>query len=322
MEDNSIFFTQPVDSTQKGVRLDKFLASVVPDMSRSMIQRLIAEGNVSVDDDDLSLDNAFKVRMGDVYQVYIPDAVEAEPKPENILLNVVFEDDDLIVINKPAGVVVHPAAGAYQGTLVNALLYHCKGSLSGIGGVKRPGIVHRIDKDTSGLLVAAKNDNAHKGLSEQFSKHSVERTYFAVVYGNPNPVLGRIETNIGRSKYDRKKMAVLASGGKTAITNYKVLENYKNEASLVQCNLETGRTHQIRVHMASIGCNLIGDQVYVKAKKSIFFKNDDFIKHFSRQALHAKSLGFIHPRSEKNMSFDSDLPEDMLELLQTLRLKV
>ncbi len=265
--DSNIILTPEAGPEHKGLRLDKFLALTVPDVSRSQVQRLIEQGMVSRDDDVLA-DNSYKVRPGDSYQIEIPPPEAAEPEPEDIPLEVVYEDEDLIVVNKPAGMTVHPAPGAFRGTLVNALLYHCRDNLSGVGGVKRPGIVHRIDKDTSGLLVAAKNDRAHRGLAEQFAEHSIERTYHAVVYGVPNPLNGRIEGNIGRSRFDRKKMALTESGGKPAATNYKTLKTCGLAAALVQCNLETGRTHQIRVHLASIGCNLIGDQLYVKNRKS------------------------------------------------------
>ena len=319
---DNIFYTPTVCETDKGERLDKFLARVLPNVSRSQAQRLIVAGNVTCDENTIA-DNSFKVRVGDVYQVFVPEAKEAEPVPEDIPLDIVFEDDDLLVVNKPAGMTVHPAPGVYCGTLVNAFLYHCRDNLSGIGGVKRPGIVHRIDKDTSGLLVVAKNDLAHQGLCAQFFEHSIERTYYAVVYGLPNPLSGRIEANIGRSRFDRKKMAVVENGGKFAATNYKTLENFNGAAALVQCNLETGRTHQIRVHMASIGCNLVGDQLYVKSKKtSIKGLNAEalsFVNDFPRQALHAASLGFIHPRSGQKLQFISEFPEDMKSLLDKLR---
>lgn len=318
---NNIFLSPSVTLEQKGQRLDKFLASVFPDISRSQIQRLILDGNVSCDDDTIA-DNSFKVRLDDVYQIFIPEAVDANPEPENIPLDVVYEDEDLLVVNKPAGMTVHPAAGAHHGTLVNALLYHCRDNLSGIGGVKRPGIVHRIDKDTSGLLVVAKNDLAHKGLCAQFFEHSIERTYFAVVYGVPNPVCGKVEAAIARSRYDRKKMAIVEHGGKRAVTNYKTIKIFNNAASLVQCNLETGRTHQIRVHMASLGCNLIGDQTYVKSKKSavkgISEEAKTYINQFPRQALHAASLGFIHPRCGKLLQFSCDYSSDFKELVDIL----
>lgn len=321
MNESNIFFTKPVEAAQKGQRMDKFLVENFPDLSRSQIQRLITQGNLSCDD-EIIIDNSFKVRAGEIYQLEIPEASEAVPEPENIALEIVYEDDDLIVVNKPAGMTVHPAPGVYSGTLVNALLYHCQGRLSGIGGVKRPGIVHRIDKDTSGLLVVAKNDLAHRGLCEQFAEHSIERTYFAIVYGVPVPAAGKIETQIGRSPYDRKKMAVLQNGGKMAVTNYKTIKNFAGIAAQVQCNLETGRTHQIRVHMAHIGCNLIGDQLYVKSKKTgIRFANPeqkDFVLNFPRQALHATTLGLIHPRTGEKIFFSSDFPKDFADLIEAL----
>ena len=320
-DEETELFTAEVDDDSAGVRLDKFLASQLKYISRSRLQKLIEDGNVSFDDIIIA-DNSHKTKTGETYRVVIPPAVDAEPEPENIALNISYEDDDLLVVNKPAGMTVHPAVGAYSGTLVNALLYHCKDNLSGINGVKRPGIVHRIDKDTSGLLVVAKNDYAHNFLSEQFAEHSIERTYLAFVYGTPNPLAGRIEGNIGRSSTDRKKMALVENGGKTAVTNYKTLELFKRAAALVQCNLETGRTHQIRVHLSSIGNALIGDQVYVKAHRSSlpipeYLKTT--INFFPRQALHAKSLGFIHPRSKEFVQFDSELPADLQELYQALK---
>lgn len=322
MTENNIFLSPQVEPNQQGQRLDRFLSECFKQLSRSQIQRLIAAGNLSCDD-SLIVDNAFKVRSGDIYQLEIPAPEEANPVPEDIELDIVYEDKDLIVVNKPAGMTVHPAPGAYSGTLVNALLFHCRDNLSGIGGVKRPGIVHRIDKDTSGLIVAAKNDITHRGLCDQFFVHSIERTYQAIVYGTPNPLQGKIETNIGRSPYDRKKMAVLQSGGKVAITNYKTLEIFGRAASLVECKLETGRTHQIRVHMSSLGCNLIGDKVYEKAKRtSIVFGSDELKKEvltFPRQALHAKTLGFVHPVLGLYMQFSSELPDDMSMLLNRLR---
>lgn len=317
MEAENLIITPDVEPAEAKMRLDKYLAAVLPQLSRSRIQKLIMSGQVSCEDITV-IDNSFKVRLGDSYQIMIPPPEEAEPEPEDIPLDVVYEDDDLIVVNKPAGMTVHPAAGAYHETLVNALLFHCRDNLSGIGGVKRPGIVHRIDKDTSGLLVVAKNDYAHNFLSTQFAEHSIERTYFAVVYGVLNPLNGRIEGKIGRSKSDRKKMAILDSGGKYAATNYKTLQTYQNAVSLVQCNLETGRTHQIRVHLSSKGHALVGDKVYVQNKKtSISLATDlkNYVNNFPRQALHAKSLGFIHPQTEKFMQFDSELPADMADLI-------
>lgn len=318
--EDTIFSTPEVTKDHEKQRLDKFLAQNLPDFSRSQIQRLISDGNVLADEVVIS-DNSYKIKAGDCFTVCVPPATEAEPAAEDIPLDIVYEDKDLLVVNKPAGMTVHPAAGVSCGTLVNALLFHCKDSLSGIGGVKRPGIVHRIDRETSGLLVVAKNDNAHRFLSEQFAEHSIERTYLAVVYGVPNPLNGRIEGNIGRSPADRKKMAVVTNGGKPAVTHYKTLQVFKNAASLVQCNLETGRTHQIRVHLTSVGNALIGDKVYVKNRKTAVNLPQNlksYVNEFPRQALHAKSLGFVHPATKKFMQFDSELPEDISELLQKL----
>lgn len=322
MTDSNNFITQIVNKEYKGLRIDKFLAQSFPDISRSQLQRLLLEGNVTCDEDTI-VDNSFKVREGDAYQLFIPAPVEANPQAEDIPLDIVYEDEDLVVVNKPAGMTVHPAPGSPRSTLVNALLYHCRGNLSGIGGVKRPGIVHRIDKDTSGLLVVAKNDMTHKALCEQFAEHSIERTYFAICYNLPNPLNGKIESMIGRSPYDRKKMAVVQNNGKNAVTNYKTIENFGGIASLVQCNLETGRTHQIRVHMSSLGCSLIGDQLYEKSKKTSIKGLDDTLKslinNFPRQALHATTLGFIHPRSKAFVSFSSSFPEDFSGLLLALK---
>lgn len=318
MEEN-VFITAEAVATEVKMRLDKYLAQKLEGMSRAQIQRLIESGNVMCEDVAIA-DNSYKVRLGDSFVVTVPAPEEAEPMPEDIPLDIVYEDADIAVINKPAGMTVHPAAGAYHGTLVNALLFHCH-DLSGIGGVKRPGIVHRIDRETSGLLVVAKNDAAHRFLSEQFSEHTIERTYYAVVYGVPSPLSGRVEGNIGRSPFDRKKMALVNAGGKFAVTNYKTLQAFGKAAALVQCNLETGRTHQIRVHLSSIGHALIGDKVYVKSKKSetpLPAELKTYVNNFPRQALHAKSLGFIHPRTKQFMQFDSELPADMAELVQKL----
>ncbi len=310
-----------VNKSYNGWRIDKFLVVSFPDISRSQIQRLLKDGNISRNGDVIT-DSSAKVKEGDEYSLVVPEPVDAIPQPEDIPLDVVFEDEDLIVVNKPFGMTVHPAPGAPNGTLVNALLFHCQGKLSGIGGVKRPGIVHRIDKDTSGLLVVAKNDMTHKALCAQFAEHSIERTYYAMVFGVVSPLEGKIESLIGRSPYDRKKMAIVRKNGKNAITNYKTLKIFKNVASLVQCNLETGRTHQIRVHLSSKGCPLIGEQLYGKNKRLEFKSIDEdireYVNSFSRQALHAKSLGFVHPRSGQFLQFDSDLPEDFLQLLATL----
>jgi len=264
-----------------------------------------------------------KVAAGAEFSITVPAAIEAEALPQDIPLNVVFEDEHLIVVDKPAGMVVHPAAGNPDGTLVNALLHHCAksdggSSLSGIGGVARPGIVHRIDKDTSGLLVVAKSDAAHEGLAAQFAAHSVHRRYLAVCGGLPNPARGTVDARLGRSDGNRKKMAVLdaeASRGKHAITHYEVLARFHSSA-LIECRLETGRTHQVRVHCASIGHALLGDQLYGKTPKSLKPVLSELA--FARQALHAAELGFTHPITGEELRFNADLPGDMQELIDQL----
>lgn len=321
MVDDIIYNTPIVNKEFKGLRIDKFLVLCFPDISRSQIQRVIASGGVSFDD-CIVADNSYKVKEGESYNMIIPPAVDAVPLPQDIDLPILYQDEDVVVVNKPAGMVVHPAPGAWDGTMVNALLFHCK-DLSGIGGVKRPGIVHRIDKETSGVLVVAKNDDAHKFLCEQFAEHSIDRTYYAVVFGVPLQTEGKVDANIGRSPYDRKKMAVLEKGGKRAVTHYKLVESFGGEVSLIKCNLETGRTHQIRVHMAKLGHNLLGDKVYTKAKKvnkaSLSDEIKKYINDFPRQALHAQSLGFVHPRTKEKMFFETPIPDDMQELLEKLR---
>jgi 23S rRNA pseudouridine1911/1915/1917 synthase len=307
---NQQSYTVPVPKHKAGTRLDSFLAEALPDMSRTRFKSLIEGGQVSREgDSDAVLGPSQKVKAGQVYRVDVPPAIPALPQPQDMSLDVVFEDDNLIVINKPAGLVVHPAPGHYDGTLVNALLHHCQGSLSGIGGVSRPGIVHRLDKDTSGLLVAAKNDATHHGLSEQFSAHTVRRSYSAVVWGMPTPREGTIEGNIGRSPSNRKKMAMVARGGKTAITHYKVERAIGTHASLVTCRLETGRTHQIRVHMTSIGHSLICDPVYdggaARRLRSLSDEQKKQLKLCEYQALHALNIGFYHPITGEHIDLNS-----------------
>lgn len=308
-----------------GQRLDKTLAGHIADMSRARLQALIEAGHVRQGDTPVT-DSSRKVRAGEEFTVTIPPAVAAEPVAQDIALDIVYEDDDLIVINKAADMVVHPAAGNPDGTLVNALLAHCGDKLSGIGGVKRPGIVHRLDKETSGLMVAAKNDRAHQGLSAQLSTRMLKRVYHALVWSLPSPARGVIETHIGRSRSNRKKMAVLETGGKEAITEYQTLEAFGVLAGLVECRLQTGRTHQIRVHMAHIGYPLIGDPVYGKSSPTRFLKQhktaDSLARamlDFPRQALHAAQLEFIHPISENRISLRADLPADMQALISVLR---
>ncbi|HAU22753.1 MAG TPA: RluA family pseudouridine synthase [Erythrobacter sp.] len=294
-------------------RLDKAIAEA-SGLSRERVKALIAQGLVAMDGTVASSPSS-KVQQGTEFRLEIPPAVESEAQPQNIPLDVVYEDDHLIVVNKHAGMVVHPAAGNPDGTLVNALLHHCKGQLSGIGGVARPGIVHRIDKDTSGLLVVAKTDGAHEGLARQFADHSIERRYLAVCGGHPTPKEGMISGRIGRSDANRKKMAPLpkdSSRGKHAVTLYKVLKRL-NSCALIECRLETGRTHQVRVHCASIGHALLGDPIYGSTPKQI----RPVLKQlgFARQALHAATLGFIHPITGEKQAFECDLPEDMRALI-------
>lgn len=314
---SSPFVTQKVTASEQGTRLDKFLVKSMLDLSRNQIIRTIEAGGVQRQSDGKILKEPdYKVRLEEIFQVTIPEPVDAEPKPQPIHLDILFEDTDLLVINKPAGLVVHPGAGNMDHTLVNALLAHCGTSLSGIGGVKRPGIVHRIDKDTSGILVVAKNDFAHVRLTEQFSKHTIERVYQAFVWGMLPEETGRIEGNIGRSDRNRQKMAIVMGKGKPAVTHYKRMAVYGGQtASQIQCVLETGRTHQIRVHLSSIGHPLIGDPVYGKNPKGI----PDEIRLFPRQALHAAILGFIHPRTQEKLVFKAPLPEDMQHLLEALK---
>ena len=294
-------------------RLDKALAEATG-LSRERIKGLIADGAVSVDGTRAKSGSA-KLAGGVAYSVELPPPQPLEAVAQDIPLDVVYEDVHLLVINKPAGMVVHPAAGNPDGTLVNALLHHCKGQLSGINGVARPGIVHRIDKDTSGLLVVAKSDAAHEGLAKQFADHSITRRYLAVCAGHPNPPAGTVSGRIGRSNKDRKKMAVLpddSTRGKHAVTHYETIK-LLNHAALIECRLETGRTHQVRVHCASIGHALLGDPVYGRTPKPLRGIVEKL--GFDRQALHAARLGFIHPISGESLDFCAELPPDMRELI-------
>lgn len=290
-----------------GLRVDKFLSEQISDRSRSFITTLIKDGKVSVNDKVVS--KSYVLKDSDVVKACVPDAVEYTAVAEDIPIDVVYEDNDIIVVNKPKGMVVHPAHGNYSGTLVNALLHHCKGQLSGINGVLRPGIVHRIDKNTSGLLVVAKNDLAHNSLAAQLKEHSVKREYRAITYGKFKETVGRVDQPIGRDKNDRKRMAVTAINSKRAVTNYKVLEELKG-FSYISCVLETGRTHQIRVHMSYLGHPLAGDDVYGPKK---------VIDSLKGQCLHAKTLGFIHPATGKYMEFDSQLPGYFVKFLDKNR---
>ncbi|CAK0768473.1 Ribosomal large subunit pseudouridine synthase D [uncultured Gammaproteobacteria bacterium] len=302
-------------------RLDKLLAEAVSDLSRSRVQALIAQGRVTAGGKIIT-DPAQKIRPGTRYEIEIPEPEPAEPIAQQIPLVIVFEDQDVLVIDKPVGMVVHPAAGNPDGTLVNALLGHCGDSLSGIGGVRRPGIVHRLDKNTSGLLVVAKNDRAHAALSAGFADRSVSRTYLAVCWGLPNPSRGEIEGAIGRCPYDRKKMAVVERGGRPSLTRYRVERAWGLAAALVECRLATGRTHQIRVHMASIGHSLAGDELYGGCRKRKGPAETEAIRallaEFPRQALHAAELVFPHPASGETLHFTAPLPVDMQDLIANL----
>lgn len=291
--------------TEAGTRLDKYLADMVEDLTRSAAVLLLEDGKVTVN--KKSAAKNYKIKTGDEVEISIPEPVEYEAKAENIPLDIVYEDDSLLVVNKPKGMVVHPAAGNYEGTLVNALLYHCKDSLSGINGVLRPGIVHRIDKNTSGLLIVAKTDFAHKGLAEQIKEHSFTREYEAVVCGRFKEPEGTVNAPIGRHHVDRKKMCVTEKNSKNAVTHYRVLEEFRNY-SHIACKLETGRTHQIRVHMAYMGHPVAGDDVYGKP-----------LNDFTGQCLHAKKIGFIHPVTGEYLEFDSNLPEYFSNFLEKLK---
>lgn len=293
-----------VEKEMENVRIDKYLCSMLSDKSRSYIQGLIEDKNIKVNNKDIK--SNYKVKHNDIINISLPEPIELKVEAEDIPLNILYEDSDVIVINKPQGMVVHPAPGNYTGTLVNALLFHCK-DLSTINGVKRPGIVHRIDKDTTGVLVIAKNDEAHNFLSLQLQNHSMKREYVALVEGRLKEEKGTINKPIGRNKKDRLKMGIV-DDGKRAVTHYEVLKHYKG-TTLIKCVLETGRTHQIRVHMASIGHPLVGDEVYG-------FKKQRF--KLEGQVLHAKTLGFIHPRTKEYMEFSTELPEYYKELLEKL----
>lgn len=295
-----------VEASQAGERIDKIICSAVENMSRSAVQKIIDDGNVSVGGTIITKN--YKVRPGDLISFVIPKAKKLEVKAENIALDVRYEDSDLLVVNKPKGMVVHPAAGNYDGTLVNALLHHCKGSLSGINGVIRPGIVHRIDKDTSGLLIVAKNDFAHISLAEQIKAHSFTREYQSVVYGRMKNMSGTVDAPIGRHSVDRKKMAVTPKNSKNAVTHYNVIEQYRDFCHL-GLRLETGRTHQIRVHMAYIGHPVAGDAVYGPKK---------VIEYLSGQCLHAGLIGFKHPRTGEYIEIKSELPAYFSDFLRRI----
>ena len=301
-----------------GWRLDRALAAALPTLSRERLKTLISQGNVACNAKGPVRDPATKVAPGTAFEVTIPLPAPAHNVAQDIPLVIAFEDEHLIVVDKPAGLVVHPAAGNLDGTLVNALLHHCAGSLSGIGGVERPGIVHRIDKDTSGLIVAAKTDRAHVALAAQFARHSIDRRYRAIVAGLPNPPAGTVDAPLARSAANRQKMAIVDSArAKRAVTHYTLISPLKR-AALIECRLETGRTHQVRVHMASIGHPLLGDPVYGRNRP----EHRELLSrlNFKRQALHAAHLGFIHPITSAALSFSSEIPDDMQGLFSELAL--
>lgn len=296
-----------VEQEDAGIRLDKFLADNQEDLTRTFLQKLIKDGMVLVN--DKAVKAGYKVCPMDSITIVLPPPVDLSIEPENIPIDILYEDKDLVIVNKGKGMVVHPAAGHYTGTLVNALLYHCKDDLSGINGVLRPGIVHRIDMNTTGVLVVCKNDKAHQCIAEQLKVHSITRKYDALVYNTFKVTEGTVDAPIGRHPVDRKKMAINHKNGKHAVTNYKVIDNLGGKYAHIECSLLTGRTHQIRVHMASINHPLIGDDIYGQAKNSF---------HLEGQALHARVLGFIHPSTKEYMEFEAPLPEYFVNLHKKL----
>ncbi|GKX28789.1 pseudouridine synthase [Vallitalea longa] len=296
-----------IENNDVGLRIDKYISNKLPDYSRSFIQKLIKENQLSVN--DKSIKSNYKLRRNDIIKIIIEEAEELIIQPENIPLDILYEDEDVILINKPQGMVVHPAPGHYSGTLVNALMYHCKDNLSNINGDMRPGIVHRIDKDTSGVLIACKNNVSHENIVEQLKEHSITRKYNAIVYNNIKNDEGVIDKPIGRHPVNRKRMAINPVNGKEAVTHYKVLERI-NQYTYVELKLETGRTHQIRVHMTSINHPLLGDPVYGP-------RNDRF--KLKGQVLHARVLGFVHPKTKEYMEFEAPLPNYFTGILSKLR---
>lgn len=296
-----------VEDAFEGERIDKYLSELLENQTRSYIQKLIKENAVTVNNKIVK--SNYKISIGDRVEITIPDAVVLDVKPQDISVDILYEDEDILIVNKPKGMVVHPSAGHYEGTLVNAIMYHCKDNLSGINGVLRPGIVHRIDMDTTGVLVVCKNDNAHLSLTEQLKEHSITRKYRAIVHNYVKEDEGTIEGTIGRHPTERKKMAINVKNGKEAVTHYRVLEHLGNY-TYIECQLETGRTHQIRVHMASIHHPLLGDAVYGPSKCPF---------HLQGQTLHAMVLGFIHPRTGEYVEFEAPLPEYFDKLLIRLR---
>ena len=297
---------QTVPEKLANLRVDKYLSETLPDYTRSFLQKIVKEGGVLADGKPVKA--SYKVRSGECLEVRIPEAKEPDILPEAIPLEILYEDQDLLVVNKPKGMVVHPSAGHYSGTLVNALMYHCKDQLSGINGILRPGIVHRIDMDTTGSLVVCKNDMAHSAIAEQLKSHSITRKYRAIVHGVLNADEGMINAPIGRHPIDRKKMAVNKKNGKTAVTHYRVLKRYR-QFTYIECELETGRTHQIRVHMSSVGHPILGDTVYGPSKCPYRLQG---------QTLHAQTIGFLHPRTGAYMEFQAPLPDYFEDLLRKL----
>ncbi|MBI1301698.1 MAG: RluA family pseudouridine synthase [Alphaproteobacteria bacterium] len=325
ISENTLNFV--VSPSQSGQRLDKFLSEVCTDLSRSRLQKIISDGGVKYNG-RITTQASVKVEEGAEVFLNIPDAVPADPQPQDIPLDIFYEDDDLLVVNKPAGLVVHPGAGNWNGTLVNALLYHCGESLSGIGGIMRPGIVHRLDKDTSGLMIVAKNDKTHQGLVLQLSDRTLNRTYNALVLCVPIPLKGSIDLAIGRHRQNRLKMAIRGSGARDAVTHYRVVERFDEACSLVECQLETGRTHQIRVHMEAIGHPLLGDPLYgpqptlvASTFKKANYSPDSItqILNLPYQMLFAKSIKFIHPNSKKELFFECNTPEIFYKTLKKLK---
>ena len=298
-----------IEPEYNGQRIDKFLSETLPEYSRSFIQKVVKDGGVLVD--EKCVKSNYKLSSGQILKLNVPELVEPDIVPEDIPLDILYEDDDIIVVNKPKGMVVHPAAGHYTGTLVNALMYHCRDNLSGINGVTRPGIVHRIDMNTTGVLVACKNDAAHIFLSEQLAVHSITRKYNAIVHNSFKDNSGTVDAPIGRHQIDRKKMAIDYKNGRNAVTHYSVISNYGKYAH-IECQLETGRTHQIRVHMSSIGHPLLGDDVYGSGKSPYRLEG---------QTLHARVLGFVHPSTGKYMEFEAPLPDYFKEIIVDLENK-
>ena len=323
MEKKIFNVSVPIDSHRD--RIDKFLQSQLSELSRTRLQNLIRNGHVKLNNATIN-EVSIKIKNEDKIEINFPKPKETFIKPNKIHLDILYDDDDLIIINKPPGLVVHPGAGNYEKTIVNGLLFKYQNNLSCVGGKLRPGIVHRIDKDTSGVIVVAKNDNAHINLSKQFSDHTIKRTYEALVWGSLKPQSGKINERISRSVKNRQLMAVRKEKGKRAITNYKTLEIFQNldlpKVSLIECRLETGRTHQIRVHMNFKGNPILGDKSYGKSKrkfKKINANIEKKINNFNRQALHAKSLGFVHPKTRKEIFFEAERPKDFDTLIKSLK---